>query len=361
MSVKLYFPTIFLVYIVRIYIIRNTVRNKHEDTIMARGGITQPLVEDARKRLLARNVYPSIDAIRAELGNTGSKTTISNHLKAIEARESARLDDEALLSSHVTDLVGQLARQLRQDAQETIEQAEQRQQAEVAGLQEALTAQTAETRQHQAQNTVLAQARDDLQAEVRGLRGALSKLEGDNRAQAQRIESLTEQVQDKQRQVNSLEEKHKHARQALEHYRGSVKEQREQDQRRHEQQVQQVQEEQRHLQQALVVKRDEQTQATREISRLFTEVTEVRKQSDGLTQQLGERERENRRLADKTVRLEQQVVALRQRKAAFEKQQRVNDQLKAKVQQLETELSVKSELLDRLSAGNNSHEVNRVS
>jgi len=328
---------------------------------MARGGITQPLVEDARKRLLARNVRPSIDAIRAELGNTGSKTTISNHLKAIEARESTRLDDEALLSNHVTELVGRLARQLRQDAQETIEQAEQHHKAEIASLQETLKAQTAEIRQHQAQNESLTQERDALQADVRWLQKALSTLEGDNRAQAQRIESLTEQVQDKQRQVDSLEEKHGHAREALEHYRGSVQEQREQDQRRHEQQIQQVQEEQRHLQQALAVKRDEQAQATREITRLFTEVTEVRKQSDGLTQQLGERERENRRLADKTVRLEQQAVALRQRKAAFEKQQRVNDQLKAKVQQLETELSVKNELLDRLSAGNNSDDVNRVS
>ncbi len=88
-------------------------------------------------------------------------------------------------------------------------------------------------------------------------------------------------------------------------------------------------------------------------------MTEVRKQSDQLTQQLGERERENRRLVDKTVRLEQQALALRQPKAAFEKQQRVNDQLKARVQQLETELSVKNELLDRLSAGNDSDETIR--
>ena len=58
---------------------------------MARGGITQPLVEDARNRLLARGVHPSIDAIRAELGHTGSKTTISRHLKAIEAKESSQL------------------------------------------------------------------------------------------------------------------------------------------------------------------------------------------------------------------------------------------------------------------------------
>ena len=327
---------------------------------MARGGITQPLVEDARKRLLARSVHPSIDAIRAELGNTGSKTTISSHLKAIEARESTRLDDEAHLSKHVTELVGQLTRQLRQDAQETIEQAEQRHDTEVASLRKALAAHTAETKQQQERNEVLAQERDDLQAEVTGLRDTLSNLQGEGRAQAQRIDGLTEQVQDKQRRVDSLEEKHEHARQALEHYRVSVKEQREQDQRRHEQQIQQVQEEQRHLQEALAIKRDEQTQATREITRGFTEVTEARKHSDQVNQKLGERERENRRLADKTVRLEQQAVMLRQRKAAFEKQQHVNEQLKGKVQQLEIELSVKTDLLDRLSAGNDSDETKTV-
>lgn len=327
---------------------------------MARGGITQPLVEDARKRLLARSIHPSIDAIRAELGHTGSKTTISSHLKAIEARESTRLDDEALLSTHVTELVSQLTRQLRQDAQETIEQAEQRHDIEVVSLREALAAQTAEAKQQQERNEALVQERDDLQTEVTGLRDTLSNLQSEGRVQAQRIEGLTEQVQDKQRQVNSLEEKHEHARLALEHYRGSVKEQREQDQRRHEQQIQQVQEEQRHLQQALAVKRDEQTQATREITRLFTEVTEVRKHSDQMNEQLSERERENRRLADKTVRLEQQAVVLRQRKSAFEKQQRVNDQLKGKMQQLETELCVKTDLLVRLSVGEGSEETTRA-
>tara|TARA_Y100001001_G_C7789401_1_gene232000 strand:- start:381 stop:548 length:168 start_codon:yes stop_codon:yes gene_type:complete len=51
-------------------------------------------------------------------------------------------------------------------------------------------------------------------------------------------------------------------------------------------------------------------------------------------------------------------VALRQRKAAFEKHQRVNDQLNVKVQQLETELSVKTDLLMRLNAGTPPDETN---
>ncbi|WP_421705649.1 DNA-binding protein [Alloalcanivorax xenomutans] len=33
------------------------------------------MVEDARNRLLSRGAHPSIDAILAELGHTGSKTT----------------------------------------------------------------------------------------------------------------------------------------------------------------------------------------------------------------------------------------------------------------------------------------------
>jgi chromosome segregation ATPase len=138
--------------------------------------------------------------------------------------------------------------------------------------------------------------------------------QGDGRVQAQRIENLTDQVRDKQRQVDSLEEKHGHAREALEHYRVSVKEQREQDQRRHEQQVQA---EQRQLQQALAVKREEQIQAARETTRLFTDLTEARKHSNQLGQQLRGRECENRRLADNVVRLEQKAVSMRQKKRSL--------------------------------------------
>ena len=44
-------------------------------------------------------------------------------------------------------------------------------------------------------------------------------------------------LNDRDEQIRSLEEKHVHARDALEHYRSAVKEQREQEQRRHEGQL----------------------------------------------------------------------------------------------------------------------------
>jgi hypothetical protein len=48
---------------------------------MARTGIGKSEVQRARDRLLARHTHPSIDAVRAELGHTGSKTTIQRYLR----------------------------------------------------------------------------------------------------------------------------------------------------------------------------------------------------------------------------------------------------------------------------------------
>ncbi len=41
---------------------------------MARGGINKAVVQTARLAILARGENPSIDAVRIEMGNTGSKT-----------------------------------------------------------------------------------------------------------------------------------------------------------------------------------------------------------------------------------------------------------------------------------------------
>ena len=54
---------------------------------MARAGIYKSEVVRARNNLLAMGRYPSIDAIRGELGNTGSKGTIHRYLKEIEEEE----------------------------------------------------------------------------------------------------------------------------------------------------------------------------------------------------------------------------------------------------------------------------------
>ena len=89
---------------------------------MARGGINKALVSNARETLISRGENPSIDAIRVELGNTGSKSTIHRYLREIEEEASARLDDETLLSQPIKELVGRLASVFRQEAQSLVEE-----------------------------------------------------------------------------------------------------------------------------------------------------------------------------------------------------------------------------------------------
>jgi chromosome segregation ATPase len=93
---------------------------------------------------------------------------------------------------------------------------------------------------------------------------------------------------DKDEQVKSLEDKHRHARDALEHYRNASREQREQEQRRHEAQLQQMQVELRQMQQGMIVKQDELTRLHRDNERLLGEhrqaASECRAQDELLEQ-----------------------------------------------------------------------------
>ena len=57
---------------------------------MARGGIYKSEVIRARTTLLSQGIYPSIDAVRQELGNTGSKATIHRYLISAELRQIGR-------------------------------------------------------------------------------------------------------------------------------------------------------------------------------------------------------------------------------------------------------------------------------
>jgi chromosome segregation ATPase len=87
----------------------------------------------------------------------------------------------------------------------------------------------------------------------------------------QHVASLKERLAENETHCLSLEEKHTHAREALEHYRQSIREQRDQDQHRHELQVQQLQAEMRQLRQGLVVKQEEVTRLIQEGVRLIVD------------------------------------------------------------------------------------------
>ena len=81
---------------------------------MARTGLYKSEVKKARDALLAKNKNPSVDAVRIELGNTGSKTTIHKYLKELEEEDGGAGGRKASISEALQDLVSRLAAQMHE-------------------------------------------------------------------------------------------------------------------------------------------------------------------------------------------------------------------------------------------------------
>ncbi|MFR0713677.1 DNA-binding protein [Enterobacterales bacterium BD_CKDN230030183-1A_HGKHYDSX7] len=238
---------------------------------MARGGINKALVQKARAALLARGVNPSIDAVRVELGNTGSKTTISRYLQELEATDARPQSDPNRLSDELIGIVDQLLKRLLEEGNAALAQERSSHEQSQAALNRQIEGLEEELKQAQreitSRDTALASQAEELSTTQSSLQSELTR----NARISQSCTDLELRVKEKDEQVRSLEEKHAHARDALEHYRNAIKEQREQDQHRHETQLQQLQHELLQLQQTLMVRQDELTRLNRDNERLLGE------------------------------------------------------------------------------------------
>ena len=244
---------------------------------MARTGIGKSEVQRARDRLLARRTHPSIDAVRAELGHTGSKTTIQRYLRELEEEEGSGLDRTTAVSEAIQELVQRLAARLGEEAGAQVVALREQFDAKLRERDEQLEQQR---REAEALAGQLRQTEMMLQAEQTThatTRQALAEAHTAHERLTQQVTDLTDRLADNEAHRQSLEEKHQHAREALEHYRQSVKEQREQELRRHEQQVQLLQVDVRTLNQTLIVKQNELTQLHQERARIAAEMNAARK------------------------------------------------------------------------------------
>jgi chromosome segregation ATPase len=240
---------------------------------MARGSIYRTDVENARKELLAQGKTPTVDAIRLIIGR-GSNTTILRYLQDINTEASRDDRPKAAISDALAETVQRLAEQLHAEADERIAQIRSDCDAQVAeyrmrgdqAVQERLTFAT----QYQRTEVAL-QAEQTTHAECQR---ALTEASMLNRQLEERVAGLSARVTEHEAHAQSLEEKHRHAREALEHYRTSVKEQRDQEQRRHEHQVQELQVELRKANEGMTTKNHELLQLNRDNVRLTEQVTQ---------------------------------------------------------------------------------------
>lgn len=240
---------------------------------MARTGLYKSEVKKARDTLLAIGRRPSVDAVRIELGNTGSKTTIHKYLKELEEEEGATAVPSRTISEALQDLVERLAAQLQAEADAQVHSAKteadsttDRLQAELEALRMTGADLSARLANADAARLHEVQAHEQTRTQLQEQTAA-------NRAFEVQVRALHERVAENERHHHSLEEKHQHAREALEHYRTATKEQREQDLRRHEQQIQTLQAELRQLRQEAIVKQEEVTRVNQEGVRLVADLS----------------------------------------------------------------------------------------
>ncbi len=304
---------------------------------MARGGINKALVLKAKQALQARGARPTIDAVRTELGNTGSKSTIHRYLQ-----ELARLPEAPppSLSEELGSLIAHVADRLVLEAE-----------AKVSTAREAVARQHNENltqrryseeriQDLQAGNMRLTEQLNECQQHLEQLRERYQTSEFE-RGQAER--SLEERAN----QLRSLEDKHQMARQALEHYREARKEQREQELQHHDAQVQQLQAELRQLRQSLLSKQDELSTLNRDNERLLVEARNLVKHQSAIESELA-----MQRSALQTLR--QELTARSTEKAALEERLKQHNverlRLKHQVQQQARQLEVLQDRLVTLAA-----------
>ncbi|RLU11341.1 integrase [Pseudomonas prosekii] len=280
---------------------------------MARGGVNKAVVQAARLAILARGENPSIDAVRIEMGNTGSKTTIHRYLKELDGGPQRTEEVAEPIDGELAGLVSRLAQRLKEQAQEPIDQAreafEHQRKTLETQLDEAREANTELQQQYDIQSLALAQESDALLQTRSMLQTEQTRNAGLNQALA----DFELRLKDKDEQIRSLEEKHLHVRDALEHYRNAVKEQREQEQRRHEGQVQQIQMELRQAQQSALVRQDEITQLHRDNERVLTESRGTLRELSLLQEHLKQANSRQDQLLEQASRVDNERTLLQER------------------------------------------------
>ena len=321
---------------------------------MARGGVNKAVVQAARLAILARGENPSIDAVRIEMGNTGSKTTIHRYLKELgEDFKPAETEPVEPIDAELLALVSRLAQRLKEQAQEPIDQAreqfELQRKALETQLEEAREANTELHQQYEIQSLALTQESEALH-ETRAL---LQAEQTRNAGLTQALADFDLRLQDKDEQIRSLEEKHLHARDALEHYRNAVKEQREQEHSRHESQVQQLQMELRQAQQSALVRQDEITQLHRDNERLLTENRGTLRELGLMQEQLKQNNTRQDQLLEQVTRVDSERTLLQERlrvallesqslKQNVDEQSQINKSLEGKLAKAQSDLEEES-------------------
>lgn len=325
--------------------------------------VTKALVQEAYESLKEKGVNPSLDALRIELGNRGSKTTIHRYVREIEDERASSRDLQGKVSDAVLELASRLAAQLKADADLKIEESENAFRETELKLTKALDERCVMLDRLSADVVALSAENEKMAASLEALATELVTIKQELAIAHQRSEDGERLIAEKDRAIASLEQKHQHNRQTMEHYRQSVKEQREQEQRRHEQLLQDQKIEVRNLQQSLSMKQHELTVSVRANAELSSAVTSLQQElsqaqwtiaevSRQLTEQNVRATDNNKRLdivGNENAKLLEKLEASEKARIALEKEaERTQQGLQRQLAELRGHLAAKNEIIEAL-------------
>jgi chromosome segregation ATPase len=236
---------------------------------MARSGINKALVQTARDALLARGEAPSIDAVRAELGHTGSKTTINRYLRELASDEPR--PPAVSLNAEVQAYMEGLVQRLAADAQAAVSADRARLERQRQAYEHQRQVDSARHEELRKNHQLLLDERREAREREHALTIGVQQLEGERQRLLAGESHLQQALNDRTAQIQSLEERYQQARVSLAHYREQARQQRDTQVQRHEEQVQQLQHEQRRLQEVLLNKQEEITLLYRDLERQTAE------------------------------------------------------------------------------------------
>lgn len=266
---------------------------------MARAGITHAEVEQAASDLAADGKNPTVDAVRAALGGTGSKSTIAPMLKRWKSahREQVLAQQEGL-PQELLEVVKGLHAHMQQAAQLQVQAAQSGAQAVVAECRQQLS-------DADAAMAELAGRRDALESDLAQEKIRREQLETAHQAlqlayataQAQGA-GLVQRLADRQNEVDSLNRQLHQSRTQFEHYQEAAAAQRASEREEAQQRCNRLEQEQGELrrslagQQKTVTQREAQLeQASRDNDRLESELHTLRETHQAVVaqrQQLGQ-------------------------------------------------------------------------
>jgi len=85
---------------------------------MARSGLTKSQVRTVRDRMLAEGKYPSVDAVRHALGDSGSKSTIHKYLRELRDEDPDAATGRDDTEDALRGMVAQLSERLHANAED---------------------------------------------------------------------------------------------------------------------------------------------------------------------------------------------------------------------------------------------------